>query len=150
MILSKCAGFPAINTIMVTFIGFSTINSRTGSSLIDDVNQGRRTGTNTLEDKEIASRDLLNHFYTRKGERLGEPEFGSILPELVFEQLDGLTRQLADEDVRTIVSLDPRWKLIDYKIDINDHSLIIDIQLEYVPDLSRQELVLRYRAEEET
>jgi len=134
---------------MVTFIGFSTVNFRTGSSLIDDVNVGRRTGTNTLEDKELAKRDLLNHFYTRKGERLGEPEFGSILPELVFEQLDQLTIRRADEDVRTIIGLDPRWNLIDYVIDTEQHDLVINVQLEYVSDLSREELVLRYRAEED-
>lgn len=134
---------------MVTFIGFSTVNFRTGSSLIDDVNVGRRTGTNTLEDKELSKRDLLNHFYTRKGERLGEPEFGSILPELVFEQLDQLTIRRADEDVRTIIGLDPRWNLIDYVIDTEQHDLVINVQLEYVSDLSREELVLRYRAEED-
>lgn len=134
---------------MVTFIGFSTNNSRTGSSIIDDTNVGRRTGTNTLEDKELAKRDLLNHFYTRKGERLGEPEFGSILPELVFEQLDQLTIRRADDDVRTIIRLDPRWNLIDYEIITEQHSLIITVQLEYVQDLSQEELVLRYRSEEE-
>ena len=134
---------------MVTFIGFSTVNFRTGSSLIDDVNVGRRTGTNTLQDKELAKRDLLNHFYTRKGERLGEPEFGSILPELVFEQFDQLTINAADDDVRTIVSLDPRWDLLDYQINTDDHSLIITVQLRYRNDLSEEELVLRYRAEED-
>jgi len=66
----KYAVFYIINTIMATFVGFSTI--------------GRKTGTNVLEDKELAIRDLLNNFYTRRGERLGEPEFGNILPELIF------------------------------------------------------------------
>ena len=134
---------------MVTFIGYSTINSRTGNSLIDDVNVGRRTGTNTLEDKELAKRDLLNHFYTRKGERLGEPEFGSILPELIFEQLDQITIRQAEEDVRTIIDLDPRWVLEDVRVDSDQHDLVVNVQLEYIPDLSKEELVLRYRAEEE-
>jgi phage baseplate assembly protein W len=134
---------------MVTFIGFSTVNYRTGTSLIDDVNIGRRTGTNTLEDKELAIRDLLNHFYTRKGERLGEPEFGSILPELVFEPFDQFTINRADDDVRTIVRLDPRWELLDYRINTTEHDLIITVQLRYLDDLSEEELVLRYRSNEE-
>lgn len=120
---------------MVTFVGFSTF--------------GRRTGTSTLEDKELAKRDLLNHFYTRRGERLGEPEFGSILPELLFEQFDQLVIDAADEDVRTIIDLDPRWRLIDYRIDTDDHSLTITVQLEYIADLSQEELVLRYTETEE-
>lgn len=120
---------------MVKFIGFSTV--------------GKRTGTQVLEDKELAKRDLLNHFYTRRGERLGEPEFGSILPELIFEQFDQLTIDAADDDVRTIVGLDPRWELIDYQIDTGEHDLTITVQLRYKPDLSEDQLVLEYRTEEE-
>jgi phage baseplate assembly protein W len=120
---------------MATFIGFSTI--------------GKKTGTRVLEDKELAKRDLLNHFYTRRGERLGEPEFGSILPELVFEQLDQITVDAADDDVRTIIGLDPRWNLEDYRIETDEHDLVITVQLTYNPDLTADELVLRYRNEEQ-
>jgi phage baseplate assembly protein W len=120
---------------MVTFIGFSTI--------------GKRTGTAVLQDKELAKRDLLNHFYTRRGERLGEPEFGSILPELIFEQLDQLVVDAADDDVRRIIDLDPRWKLRDYDISTETHNIIITVQLEYVPDLSTDTLVLEYTGTEE-
>jgi phage baseplate assembly protein W len=120
---------------MVTFVGFSSI--------------GKRTGTNVLEDKALAIRDLLNHFYTRRGERLGEPEFGSILPELVFEQFDQFVIDSADEDVRAIIRLDPRWELQDYQIDTLDHALTITVQLTYIPDLSQEQLVLKYTATEE-
>jgi phage baseplate assembly protein W len=124
-----------INTCMVTFIGFSTI--------------GKRTGTRTLEDKELAKRDLLNHFYTRRGERLGEPEFGSILPELIFEQFDQFVIDAADDDVRRIIDLDPRWRLRDYNIDSDNQNLTITVQLEYVPNLSNDTLVLEYTRTEE-
>jgi phage baseplate assembly protein W len=120
---------------MVTFVGFSTI--------------GKRTGTRVLEDKALAIRDLLNHFYTRRGERLGEPQFGSILPELVFEPFDQLLIDMADEDLRTIIDLDPRWELIDYRIESEEHSLIITVQLKYIPDLTAEQLVLKYRNTEE-
>lgn len=120
---------------MTTFIGFSSF--------------GKRTGTHVLEDKELAKRDLLNHFYTRRGERLGEPEFGSILPELVFEPFDQATIDLADEDVRAIIDLDPRWLLLDYEIETGEQDLTITVQLQYVTDRTEDELVLRYRTEEE-
>jgi len=120
---------------MATFVGFSTF--------------GKRTGTRNLEDKELAKRDLLNNFYTRRGERLGEPEFGSILPELVFEQFDQLVIDAADEDVRRIIDLDPRWRLIDYQIDTGENELTIEVQLQYVPDLSNDTLLLEYTGTEE-
>ena len=120
---------------MVTFVGFSSI--------------GKRTGTKVLEDKALASRDLLNHFYTRRGERLGEPSFGSILPELIFEQFDQYVIDTADEDVRTIIGLDPRWELKDYQIDTSEHAMTITVQLTYIPDLSQEQLVLEYTNTEE-
>lgn len=120
---------------MVTFVGFSTV--------------GKRTGTSVLEDKDLAVRDLLNHFYTRRGERLGEPGFGSILPELIFEPFDQYVIDAADDDVRTIINFDPRWKLIDYDIENDVQSLTITVQLQYIPDLSAEQLVLKYRDTEE-
>jgi phage baseplate assembly protein W len=126
----KIMVFCGINKGMATFIGFSTI--------------GKRTGSQVLEDKELAKRDLLNHFYTRRGERLGEPEFGSILPLLVFEQFDQLVIDAADEDVRAIIDNDPRWELIDYQIDANEHDLVITVELRYVPDTTAEQLVLKY------
>jgi len=120
---------------MATFIGFSTY--------------GKRTGTRVLEDKELAKRDLLNHFYTRRGERLGEPEFGSILPELIFEQFEQVIIDAADDDVRTIINSDPRWDLVDYRINIGEQSITIEVQLQYIPDLSDDTLRLEYKNNEE-
>lgn len=97
----------------------------------------------------MAVRDLLNHFYTRRGERLGEPEFGSILPELLFEQFDQIVIDAADDDVRRIVSFDPRWDLIDFEIETGEQDITITVQLRYVPDLSEETLVLEYINTEE-
>ena len=119
---------------MVTFVGFSTFNKRTGNTV--------------LEDKELAKRDLLNHFYTRRGERLGEPEFGSILPELLFEQYEQVIIDAAEQDVSRIIGLDPRWKLLNYNIELGEHSITIDVQLQYVPDLSEDRLLLEYKDQE--
>jgi phage baseplate assembly protein W len=120
---------------MVTFRGFSTV--------------GKRFGNFVLEDKELAKRDLLNHFYTRKGERLGEPEFGSILPELIFEQLDDATIELVEEDVISVVSTDPRWQFQDVRVILEDHSIECEIQLIYLTDGTADQLYLKYTSEEE-
>ena len=120
---------------MVTFRGFSTV--------------GKRFGNFVLEDKELAKRDLLNHFYTRKGERLGEPEFGSILPELIFEQLDDATIELVEEDVISVGSTDPRWQFQDVRVTLEDHSIECEIQLIYLTDGTADQLYLKYTSEEE-
>ena len=120
---------------MVTFRGFSTV--------------GKRFGNFVLEDKELAKRDLLNHFYTRKGERLGEPEFGSILPELVFEQLDGATIELVEEDVISVIDTDPRWHFNDVKVTVLDNYIECEIQLTYLTDGTADQLYLKYTSDEE-
>ena len=64
----------------------------------------------TSRQRNGTSRDLQNHFYTRKGERLGEPEFGSDLPLYLFEQQDLRTTDLIEEDVINVIDSDPRWE----------------------------------------
>lgn len=119
---------------MVKFIGYTSVDQYFGGV--------------SLQDSEIAKRDLLNHFYTRKGERLGSPDFGSILPLLVFEQLDDATIFAVEDDVRDIISLDPRWKILNNNIEIGENSITCDILLEYQPTLTIEQLYLNFTAEE--
>lgn len=119
---------------MVKFIGYSSIDQYFGSV--------------TLQDVELAKRDLLNHFYTKKGERLGSPEFGSILPFLVFEPLDDDSIFQVENDIDTIISLDPRWNLVNKEIIIGENSITCDLRLQYVPTLTIEELYLKFAAEE--
>ena len=116
---------------MTTIIGFSSI--------------GLRTGTRILTDKELAIRDLRNRFQTRKGERLGFPEYGSILPELVFDPSIDLVQDAADSDVREAIDDDPRWSLVGYEVNREGHNLTLEIQLIYLPDTSPETLVVGYR-----
>jgi len=116
------------------FIGYSTID--------------RNFGSVTLQDVALAKRDLLNHFYTKKGERLGEPQFGSILPYLVFEQLDEETVFAVEEDVIEIVKSDPRWRLLNLDTDVGEHSITCVLRLEYLPSTTVEELYLKYTTEE--
>jgi len=120
---------------MATFIGYSTVD--------------RRFGNFTLKDVELAKRDLLNHFYTRKGERLGEPEFGSIIQDLVFEPLDDRTVNAVEDDVRDVVANDPRWILNTLNINTGQHTIECVLSLTYRPDSTAEELYLKFTAEEE-
>lgn len=117
-----------------TFIGYSTVE--------------RDFGNIVLEDIDLAKRDLLNHFYTRRGERLGEPDFGSILPLLVFEQLDDTSIFLVEDDVREIIDSDPRWELNNLNTDIGQNSINCELFLTYVPSATPTELYLNYTQEE--
>ena len=108
---------------------------------------GKRFGNFVYEDKELAKRDLTNHFYTRKGERLAYPDFGSILPSLIFEQLDQFITDEVEDDVRAVVAFDPRWILSDLRIEIGDNSITCRLDLIYSEDGTADELYLKFIAE---
>ena len=61
-----------------------------------------------LSDVELVKRDLLNQFQTRLGERLHNPNFGSILWELAFEPMGDELREAIIADANRIIASDPR------------------------------------------
>jgi phage baseplate assembly protein W len=87
-----------------------------------------------LTDVELIKRDLLNHFQIRKGEKLMNPEFGSIVWNLLFEPLDEETKQILQDDVKRVVSYDPRLSVDQVLIDQLDHGLQIQVSLTYLPN----------------
>lgn len=69
-----------------------------------------------MTDIELVKMDLLNHIYTRKGERVMMPNFGTRIPDLAFEPLDQLTLDILEEDLRTVIAFDPRVQLLELSI----------------------------------
>ena len=112
---------------MRKFKGFSTV--------------GREWGNFKIYDIELAKRDILNEFYTRKGERLMSPTFGSIVWDLLFDPLTDETVELIREDCLRIVTKDPRLELRDFDVTESEHTIIVKILLNYVPTATVTELV---------
>ena len=106
-----------INTCMAMFKGFSTID--------------KARAPYTLIDKELVKRDLLNHFHTRKGERLMRPQFGSIIWDLLMNPEDDLTEDLVKQDIERIIDTDPRVDLKDTSIFVLDHTIRAEVTLIY-------------------
>lgn len=69
-----------------------------------------------INDIELVKLDLLNHIFTRKGERVMMPRFGTRIPDLAFEPLDDITLMVLEEDLRYVINFDPRVSLIDMSI----------------------------------
>lgn len=94
----------------------------------------QRRKTFTLTDMELVKMDLLNHIYTRKGERVMMPNWGTRIPELAFEPLDQITLDILEEDLRAVVAFDPRVKLQDLNITpyYDNNSVVATVQLLYV------------------
>lgn len=100
----------------------------------------------SLFDKDLAKRDLLNHFYTRKGERLMAPLYGSVIWDLLFDPMTEENQDVIFNDAQRIVLQDPRWKLKEAQIrsDTIRHSIYLDMLLEYVPTTSEETLTVAF------
>ncbi len=86
-----------------------------------------------LTDLDLVKRDLLNHFQIRKGEKLMNPDFGSIVWNLLFEPLDEETKQILQDDVKRVVSYDPRLSVNEILLEQLDHGLQVQVSLTYIP-----------------
>lgn len=98
-----------------------------GLSTINQVKKFR------LTDIDLVKRNLLNHFQIRKGEKLMQPSFGSIIWSTLFEPLTEETKKAILDDVNTIVAYDPRLIVDEVIIQQLDYGLQLQIALRYRP-----------------
>lgn len=99
-----------------------------GFSTIDQTKKFR------LTDLELIKRDLLNHFAIRKGEKLMNPNFGSIIWNILFEPLTADVKALIVEDIQRVSSYDPRVRVDNVLVDELDTGLQIQLDLTFLPD----------------
>jgi len=112
-----------------------------GFSTIDQTKKFR------LTDLELIKRDLLNHFAIRKGEKLMNPNFGSIIWNILFEPLTADVKALIVEDIQRVISYDPRVRADNVLVDQLDFGLQVQIELTFLPDNNSDVLSLRFNRE---
>lgn len=79
-----------------------------------------------LYDVDLIKKDLLNHIFTRRGERVKMFTYGTRIPDLVFEQLDDIALTVISEDLNDVVSMEPRVNLVDLRIvPLYDRNIVI-------------------------
>lgn len=125
-----------------------------GSANVIDQNQGSFTykgfssSSNTknfkLYDIDIVKQDLINHFYIRKGEKLENPDFGTVIWDILFEPFTPQTKEIIAKDVQTIINYDPRLIVTDIQIDSTDLGIRIQADLVYVPFNINERMTLNF------
>ena len=86
-----------------------------------------------LYDISIIKQDIINHFHIRQGEKLENPEFGTIIWDVLFEPFTDDLKQLIIEDVTEIVNYDPRVNVDSVIVDSYESGIQIDCSLTYIP-----------------
>lgn len=69
-----------------------------------------------LTDIDLVKRDLYNHIFTRKGDRIKMPTFGTTIPDMLFEPLTEELLFDIDSQLRTVFNYDPRVELTSLEI----------------------------------
>ena len=97
----------------------------------------QKTKSFTVTDVDLVKQDLLNHIFTRKGQRVGLRGFGTSIEDLLFEPFDDDTIVLISDQVRAVIDYDPRVELRteeDYQVipDYDRGILLITARLYYV------------------
>jgi phage baseplate assembly protein W len=98
----------------------------------------------TVTDQELIKRDLLNEFYTKKGERVMRPNFGSIIWDILMDPNDETLVSRIKEDIRRIVAKEPRVELLDLIIYVADHAISAEVVLKYLPFNNAESLYLLF------
>jgi phage baseplate assembly protein W len=86
-----------------------------------------------LYDINLVKQDLINHFYIRKGEKLENPEFGTVIWDMLFEPFTPDVKEIIAKDVEAIVNYDPRITVQEVQIDSTDQGMRIQVELIYRP-----------------
>ena len=86
-----------------------------------------------LYDIDLVKQDIINHFYIRKGEKLMNPDFGTVIWDLLFEQFTEEVKKLITEDVEQIINYDPRIAINGVIIDSTDMGIRIEADVTYIP-----------------
>jgi phage baseplate assembly protein W len=97
-----------------------------------------------LYDLDLVKQDLLNHFYIRKGEKLENPSFGTVIWDILFENFTEEVKQIVSQDVETILNYDPRISVNAVIIDTTDQGLRIEADVTYLPFNINERMVLNF------
>ncbi len=87
--------------------------------------------TSKLYDADLVKQDLINHFNTRKGERVMNPEFGTIIWDAIYEPLTEDVKQAIVDDIREIITNDPRITPVAILATDKEFGILIEITMTY-------------------
>jgi len=87
----------------------------------------------TLHDIALIKQDIINHFHISQGEKLENPEFGTIIWDALHEPLTDDLKEAIGKNVTDIVNYDPRVQVNDVVVTSYESGLQVECDLTYLP-----------------
>jgi phage baseplate assembly protein W len=85
-----------------------------------------------LYDFDLIKQDILNQFNTRKGERVMNPTFGTIIWDLIYDPFTDSVKQAITDDISRICNSDPRAVPIQINVNEQEYGMLLEVTLKYV------------------
>ena len=98
----------------------------------------------SLYDLALIKQDIINHFHIRQGEKLSDPEFGTIIWDILFEPLTDTVKNAIVENVSRIINYDPRVQVNQITVDAYESGIQIECELAYLPYSIVEKLQLKF------
>lgn len=116
---------------MARFIGFSTVNGCRGNG---GDNSGSVLGNKfRLTDQELVVRDLINALNIRQGTKVGQPNYGSSIWDILFEPNTDILQEEVDAEIRRVAAQDPRIIFNQVRVFRSENIIIAELQLAIRP-----------------
>ena len=95
-------------------------------------------------DFECVKQDLINRLSVRKGERVENPEFGTIIYDCLFEPFTDVLKDQITEDITANLNADPRLSTEEILVSEEDHGIAIQATIKYVPLDITEKLIFKF------
>ena len=128
---------------MATYLGFSTqnvCNPKTTNMLSGSAGGpgGIRKGISwgnkfSLVDTDLVIQDFINALNIRRGTKVGQPGYGTILWDLLFEQNIAEVQDAVENEIRRIAKQDPRIIFNLIKTYPYENGILIEVQMAVQP-----------------
>jgi len=108
---------------MALYKGYSSVN--------------RDFGPFNISDNDLIVQDLLNHLSIRKGEKLHNPSFGTIIWNRLFDPLTPALQLEIKNDIDAIIKYDPRFNIVSQTVvqeSPDGRGLILNFSLSFATD----------------
>jgi phage baseplate assembly protein W len=122
----------------------ATVTQNQGQFTYKGFSSSEATKNFKLYDINLVKQDLINHFYIRKGEKLENPEFGTVIWDMLFEPFTPDVKEIIAKDVEAIINYDPRFAVTEINIDSTDQGMRIQADLVYVPFNITERMTLNF------
>lgn len=121
---------PKVEPIQRTYRGISTVNPDNTSFKLFDI--------------ALIKQDIINLFHIRKGEKLEDPGFGTIIWDMIYEPLTNENRDFISENVTDLINYDPRVQVEAVTVSQYESGIQIECQLRYLTYNVSENMRLRF------